>query len=209
MDLFDLEPPEHEIFRFQIISPKKTKMISNIIGVLLITNFRVIYKQLPNDKKNEQIILDIPLKNLKIKFKREKRRYRPHIILNKKRLHIDIYNNKLVARWLKKIRKIAKNSISQPIFITNKKPKFLQKLEKKHQHMAAYMPPPSRKSVEPQKLKSKKLKTISSSSQTNENSKSLYFGKNQDNSNLKSCPLCGAKINKTAKFCVFCGHQIA
>lgn len=211
MVTFELAKNEKEIFKFRIIPIKSPD--SSLIGELLITNFHVWFKPIHSTKANKNSEFKVPLSEMRIKYKKKGIK-RQHIIVNHRKLSIDIFDNKLVSKWLNSLIKKAKKHSGEPIPLPHSEPKFIKALEKTQAHMATYIPPDILYSAAYSWNQPKtKRKTPLNESHTINESMVINIEKKTDNlvntSKAKKCPHCSATIAHTAKFCIHCGKQIA
>ena len=104
---------------------------------------------------------------------------------------IDLYDNKLVKDWMKKLIKVAKINKGLPIPFPDLPPPFVTKLE--HDRVSASARSPL---VAPQTLPYPKQKPTPAKNNLPSNK-----------TPIKKCPHCGADILIDARFCTKCGNQ--
>ncbi len=99
-------------------------MLRNIIA----TNLRILYYRKKPFRKELELGLNLPLKSLKVKFKKAVCET-PHIVIKNTNLVIDHYDNKLVIEWLNGLIKISKRNKGFPIPFPELPPLFVTKLD--------------------------------------------------------------------------------
>ena len=190
MSIFHPTPPEKIIFEFRV-NYINDDFVYSRPGVLIVTNLRILYYRKKILKKELKLELDLPLNSLKVKFKKgfvEE----PHIVINKTDMVIDLYDNKLVKEWMKKLIKVAKANKGFPIPFPDLPPPFVTKLD--HDRVSSSGKSPL---VAPQTLPYPKQKPNPA--------KNDLAGKKRP---IRKCSHCGVDILIDARFCPKCGNQI-
>ncbi len=125
MSIFQPTPPERIIFEFRV-NYESDDFIYSCEGILIVTNLRILYYLKKPFRKELELGLDLPLKSLKVRFKKAVCET-PHIVIKKTNLVIDLYDNRLVSEWLNGLIKLAKKNKGLPIPFPELPPPFVTK----------------------------------------------------------------------------------
>ena len=202
MGSFQIKAPEKEIFAFRVMDLKKRKD-SGQIGDLLVTNQRILYKNRKKVKNLPHNDFNFLLNEIKVNYKKGGLK-KSHIQINAMKLPLDMYDPKLVAKWLKRLKKRSKKEKGRPFPVPRVISPFVKKLEQIQHSLAKQS---SITTIDSQNYPKKSSLNPSHTSSVSKLSSSSKVS-SQNTSLLKKCPRCGAKLNREAVFCVHCGNQI-